>query len=192
MVMIMLLIVKGITIPINRKENTMIKYTMNDDIKSVVANAIKGYQKGRRGVQIAAVNVLLHAAKHGDYSQAQVLCEGVGNKSLVKWFEDFGGLIVNPETKSFGGWKGAAYITDANEKGESRFTKCKAQMYWEYKAENIWAGHDDLKAAKALLAKHNTAAKHIEDNPADASKVSFHPALISALESAVAAIEEAA
>jgi hypothetical protein len=192
MVMNMPLIGKGITISIIRKENTMIKYTMKDDIKSVVANAVKGYQKGRRGVQIAAVNVLLHAARHGDYTQAQVLCEGVGNKSLVKWFEDFGGLIVNPETKSFGGWKGAGYITDADEKGNSRFTKCKAQMYWEYKAENIWAGHDDLKAAKALLNKHNQAVKHVENAPADAGKVSFHPALISALESAIAAIEEAA
>jgi hypothetical protein len=161
------------------------RYNLNGDIKSLVQGAVKGYQKGRRGVQSAAVAVLLHAEKHGDYSQAEVLCEGVGNKSLIKWFEDFGGLIVNPETKSFGGWKGANHIN------QKRFEAAKEQMYWEYKAENIWGGHDDLKIAKALITKHNAAVKHLEESPDDADKVSFHPTLIKALTEAVDQIEAA-
>lgn len=159
------------------------KYRTNGDVKEVVASAIKQYQKGRRSVQNAAVCVLLHAYKHGDYTQATVLCEGVGNKSLVSWFEDFGGLKQGDEG-GFSGWSGKDFI-------EKRFEDAKKQMYWEYKAEKIWGGMDDLKAAKALLKKHMAAVKHVEENPADASKVVFHPELIAAIEAAVERIEEA-
>lgn len=160
------------------------QYRLNGDVKETVKSAIQGYQKGRRGVQNAAVSVLVHALNHGDYSQAQVLCDGVGNKSLVKFFEDFGGLLVNAESSSFEGWRGADHIGKNLE-------AAKKQMYWEYKAENIWAGHDDLKAAKSLISKHNAAVKRLEKEPENADKVSFHPALIAALEAAIEAVEAA-
>ena len=174
-------------------EEMTMKYTLKGDVKVVVQRAVANYQKGRRGVQNAAVLVLIHAQKHGDYSQAQVLCEGVGSKQLVEWFKDFGGLKVNEETKSFDGWSGADHIAKSltPKKGEKQGI-AQATMYWEYKKENIWSGWDDLKAAKSLIAKHNAAMKRLEENPEDAAKVSSHPSLITALESAIEAIEESA
>jgi len=168
------------------------RYTKTNDIKTCVANAIKGYQKGRNGVQNAAVNILIHAYQHGDYSQAEVLCEGVGSKTLVKWFEDFGGLIQG-ENGGFTGWKGKSHIEKSLTpvKGAKQGA-AQSTMYWEYKAEKIWGGFDDLKAARALIAKHNAAVKVVEENPEAASKVSFHPELIAALENAIEMIEEVA
>jgi hypothetical protein len=180
--MTMFLLVKSIAMSIIGEKS--MRYNLKGEVKTVVGNAVKGYQKGRRAVQNAAIVVLMHAAKHGDYSQAQVLCEGVGNKSLVKFFEDFGGLVVDAETKSFANWKGADYIRE-------NFEAAKGQMYWEYKAENIWKGNDDLTNAKALIAKHNAAVKHLEEHPEDAGKVAHHPALIEVLANAVEEIEAA-
>lgn len=166
------------------------RYNLNGDVKVTVANAIKSYTKGRNAVQNAAVKVLIHAVKHGDYSQAQVLCDGVGNKQLVTYFVDFGGLKV--EGNKFVGWSGAAYIERnlTPAKGEKQ-GKAQSTMYWDWKKPNIWAGHDDLQAAKALIAKHNAAVKRVEDDPTCKDKVHFHPELITAMEEAIDRIEAA-
>lgn len=161
------------------------KYQLNgdQDIKVVVAKAVKDYQKGRRGVQNASVLVLIHAAKHGDYSQSQILCDGVGSKSLVEWFKDFGGLVV--EGDKFVGWSGADHIRD-------NFEQAKAQMYWEYKAVNIWGGQDDLKAAKALVTKHKAAEKIVSEDATLLSKAKFDTVLIAEIEAAIEKAEERA
>ena len=166
------------------------KYNLKGDVKQVVAGAIKKYGSARNAVQNAAVMVLIHAYKHGDYSQAQILCDGIGNKQLVEWFKDFGGLTV--DGNSFSGWAGKEHIERmlTPQKGEKRGA-AQNTMYWDYKKPNIWSGHDDLKAAKSLIAKHNAAVKVLEDDPSQSSKVAFHPELISALESAIEKIEAA-
>jgi hypothetical protein len=167
------------------------RYTKAENIKDCVDKAIKGYQKGRNGVQNAAVNVLIHAAKTGDYTEASRLCEGVGNKSLVSWFEDFGGLTV--EGKSFKGWKGAEYIRKnlTPAKGEKQGA-AQRQMYWEYKAQDIWGGQDDEKALRSFLNKHYKAVKMVEESPELAAKAVFNHELVTAVETALAAHSEAA
>ena len=157
------------------------RYNTEGDVKQVVSKAVEGYKKGQRGVQNAAVCILIHAYQHGDYSQAQVLCDGVGSKQLVEWFKDFGGLIVTDN--KFSGWSGKEFIAESF-KSTSKYKNgiAKDTMYWEYKKPNIWGGQDDLAAAKKLIKSHNDALAKVVETPEFESKFKRNDALIAGLE----------
>ena len=108
---------------------------------------------------------------------------------MVEWFKDFGGLTVKGD--KFTGWKGAEFIRN-NFKSTAKHKNgiAKDTMYWEYKAPNIWAGQDDLKAAKAMIAKHNIASKLVQDDEALVSKAKFDTVLIAEIEAAIERAEE--
>lgn len=111
-------------------------------VDKAIEEAIVSLKTMRQRVQIAAVAVLMHAEKHGDYSKAQVLVEGLGNginkASLQKWFVDFGGLAIDEESGNFSGWKGKEYIRE-------QFENAKTTAWWEMKQAPAYKGFD-LKA----------------------------------------------
>lgn len=160
-----------------------IRYNIATDVDSLlkmIEAAGTHYQTARRVTQVAAVNVLIHAAKHGDYSFADKLVGVCGDsQALVKWFEEFGGLTVDPEAKGFKGWEGKQHIKDNLE-------LAKATMFWTFKAPNPYAGFDLDKQLEKLITKADRAVAKghqlsAEGNEEDANKVVVNIELLNQL-----------
>lgn len=136
---------------------TAIKYVFAKDaagLEKIQASAIKSVTKARVQVQIAAVATIRHAFEHGDWTYAQRLVDGLGNTvngaALVEWFAKYGGLTIE-DGKGFSGWKGKDHI-------EANFNEAKAEMWWDLKKKNPYAGFS-LEAALQKVIKDHTAAQ---------------------------------
>ena len=133
-----------------------IKYIQPKDavqVDSLIGKAVKSVNKARVDVQIAAVAILMHAEKHGDWTKANDLVKGLGNtingKALVEWFVVYGGLVVDPEADQFSGWTSAQHIRD-------KFQDAKSKMWWELKVQSPFKGFD-LEAALLKVCKDHAA-----------------------------------
>lgn len=137
-----------------------IKYTLpknNSELTSLINIAVSSASTMKIKVQVAAVAILYHAFKHGDYSKANNLIEdlgqGIKRDSLIKFFIDFGGLIIDTDnSKGFTGWQGKDFI-------ESNFEKAKSTMWYELKKDNPFQGYDLNEQLRKLI---NTASKNKE------------------------------
>jgi hypothetical protein len=141
---------------------TAIKYVMPNDANELATlcnKAVKSVQSARVSVQQAAVGVLFHAFKHGDYSAANTLVNDLGNtingKALVEFFAKFGGLKVDEEKGAFIGWSGAEYIEDA-------FDDAKATMWWDLKQQQPFKGFDLEAALQRVLKQHKDTLEKVQ------------------------------
>lgn len=141
---------------------TAIKYLMPKDaneLANLCNKAVKSVQSARVSVQQAAVGVLFHAFKHGDYSAANTLVTDLGNtvngKALVEFFVKFGGLKVDEEKGAFIGWSGARYIEDA-------FDEAKATMWWDLKLQQPFKGFDLEAALQRVLKQHKGTIEKVQ------------------------------
>lgn len=135
-------------------------------VDSVIQAAINSAKTMREKVQLAGVAVLMHAEKHGDYSKAAVLVDGLGNGvnsgALVEWFVEFGGLEIGKaevdgkKVDTFVGWKGKAYIRE-------KFAEAKCTAWWEFKKQNPYAGFDLADALKKVVKSAEGALAKIDD-----------------------------
>lgn len=139
-----------------------IKYVMPKDaaaVESLIGKAVKSVQKARVDVQIAAVAILIHAEKHGDWTKANDLVLGLGNtvngKALVEWFVRFGGLVVGEEEGMFIGWTSAEFIKE-------KFQESKAVMWWDLKVASPFKGFDLDAALNKVLSDYNKHQKNME------------------------------
>lgn len=145
---------------------TDIKYILPNDSKELsrmVTGAIHSARQARQAVQVAAVGILYHAYKHGDYSEANTLILGLADKgirrdSLVLWFQGFGGLILTDDkelikTKPFTGWSGAEHI-------KTHFEEAKATM-WDtvVKEKDPFVTMDLQTALMQVIKRFEKAAK---------------------------------
>lgn len=144
---------------------TAIKYVTPKDAEAVnglINKAVRSVQKARVDVQIAAVGILIHAEKHGDWTKANDLVTGLGNtingKALVEWFVQYGGLVIDEEAQAFSGWKGAEHIRE-------RFQEAKAKMWWDLKQANPFRGFDLEAALKKVISDHEKVAKKMDELP---------------------------
>lgn len=147
-----------------------ITYASKKNVDQLIAAAIGSTGKMRTAVQIAAVHVLIHAAKHGDYSKAQILVDGLGHgvnaRGLVEWFIRFGGLIVSDDADGFVGWQGKKHIAD-------NLDAAKSNMWFEFKKQNPYQGFNLVEAvtrtinsAEKALAKKNKAVSEGDEETA--------------------------
>lgn len=151
---------------------TTIKYAMPKDaaeLAKLCAKAVKSVQSARVSVQQAAVAVLYHAHKHGDYSAAGALVNDLGNtingKALIEFFVKFGGLKVNAETNNFDGWSGKQHIED-------NFNDAKATMWWDLKQQQPFKGFDLEAALQRVIKEHKATLDKVEGlTEADKAKV---------------------
>lgn len=147
-----------------------IKYVQPKDaaqVDSLIGKAVKSINKARVDVQIAAVAILMHAEKHGDWTKANDLVKGLGNtingKVLVKWFVAYGGLVVDAEAEQFSGWTSAQHIRD-------NFQGAKDKMWWELKSPSPFKGFD-LEAALLKVCKdHAAVVKKMQEMPEEDQK----------------------
>src|SRR3546814_547492 len=109
-----------------------IKYTTAKDTKALEAlqdKAIRSVQSARVHIQVALVATILHMGKHGDWTVASRLVDGLGNtvngKAIVQWFKDYGNLST--DDKGFIGFT----EKDFNKAILSTLDDVKAKMWWE-------------------------------------------------------------
>lgn len=139
-------------------------------VEAVVEAAIKSAKTMREKVQLAGVAVLMHAEKHGDYSQAARLVDGLGNgvngAALVAWFVEFGGLEVGKaevdgkKVDTFVGWKGKAHI-------RAKFVEAKATAWWEFKQTPAFKGYDLKETLLSAIKQSKSMLSKIEDAEAE-------------------------
>lgn len=139
-----------------------IKYITPKDaahVDNLIGKAVKSVAKARVDVQVAAVAILFHAEKHGDYTKANELVTGLGNtingKALVEWFVVYGGLVIDEESEAFASWKGAEHIRD-------KFQEAKAKMWWELKQQRPFSGFNLEEALQRVLRDHKKATKDMD------------------------------
>lgn len=153
---------------------TAIKYILPKDaaeLSKMIGQAVKSVATARTRIQMAAVGVLYHAYKHGDYTAANDLVQGLGNtvngKALVEFFVRFGGLKINAEGKAFDGWQGKDFI-------EGQFDEAKSQMWWELKQQSAFKGFDIEEALQRIIKQHKaTQEKIVGLTPEDQAKVNL-------------------
>lgn len=138
-------------------------------VDKAIEHAVGTVKKGRIAVQQAAVLILLHAYKHGDYRKATALVNALGNsvngKALVAWFEAYGGLQVDEESGEFSGWLGKDFIKD-------QFEAAKATPWWTLKQVNPWKGFDLNKELQRVLDGYGKAVSKVEKGNGTADMVS--------------------
>ncbi len=143
--------------------------TANDLLSMIKRDSDKA-ESVRKGVQVTAVAVLLHAYHHGDYTFAtkhvNALGDGINAAALVEFYATFGGLEVDEETGEFCGWLGKAHIKE-NIEG------AKSTMWWSLRKQNPWKGYDlDAQLLKVVKGLGN-AQKKVEDMEELSSLVSI-------------------
>lgn len=147
---------------------TSIKYDLKTDVDTLIKQAITSAATMQKKVQIAAVSILQHAHKHGDYTKANDLVNGLGTgvraAALVEWFSTYGGLTVKEGEEGFSGWAGADHIKD-------NFQDAKATMWWTLKPVSPFKAFDLEAAIASLVKKAEKAAadtEHAKENNVDA------------------------
>lgn len=136
-----------------------IEYVTTKDVKELdklITSAVSSAKTMRSKIQIAAVAILIHAEKHGDYTKANDLVNGLGHgvngRALVQWFTKFGGLSV--DKNQFSGWNGKEYIRD-------NFDDAKSTMWWEFKKQNAFAGHNLEQELKRIIKRSLAMKKKV-------------------------------
>lgn len=162
----------------------VIKYVSPKDaaqVDTLIGKAVKSVAKARVDVQVAAVAILMHAEKHGDWTKANDLVNGLGNTingaALVEWFCQFGGLTVDQEQEQFGGWSGADHIRE-------HFQAAKAKMWWELKQKSPFKGWDLEAALAKVVADHAKVTKsmaNLSDEDKAKIKLTVNDATIKAV-----------
>lgn len=156
-----------------------IKYTLpktGAEVNSLVDKAIKTAGSARLRIQDAAVGILYHAYKHGDYTGANRLLVGLADKgirreSLVAYFEGFGGLILNEDKATvnetpFTGWSGKEHI-------EANFKQAK-ETFWDtvVKEKDPFVNLDLQTALMAVIKRFEKTVDQSQ-KPDFNGKVSF-------------------
>lgn len=147
------------------KEKQVCSYTgvSAKSVNELHAKAFKSERITRIDIQRAAIATLMHAADNGDYTKATDLVNGLlstNTASLVKWFEEFGGLEVgklkDAEGKEAGegfvGWKGKQHIID-------NFQQAKCKAWWEFKKPTPWKGFDFEAELHKLMQRAESSLK---------------------------------
>lgn len=97
----------------------------------LIKDAITGHNTIKKRIQAAAVQILCHAANHGDWTKANDLVAGLSNGSvrrdtLVEWFKVYGGLKHDDE--KFVGWHNANFIKKRLDEAKAKdWTQCKKE-----------------------------------------------------------------
>jgi hypothetical protein len=143
-------------------------------LTELIGKAIASYGKGRIAVQVAIIAILIHAAKHGDYTAANNLVEGLGQgktaRDVVRFFRDFGGLsaeaIKDTDGKEqaangFNVWQGADYIV-------AHLDDAKATMFWQHKQskDNAFQEYSLEDSLRDLIKRHDKMLKAANDGKA--------------------------
>jgi hypothetical protein len=126
----------------------------------LIQDAIGSAKTMRIKVQCAAVAILIHLEKSGDYRKANDLVTGLGHgvnsTALVDWFVTYGGLTIDEAGTAFDGWSGSEYIKE-------RFQGAKAKAWYSFKKVNPYKGFDLMAQLEALVKKASNAQEKLDE-----------------------------
>lgn len=147
-----------------------------DKAIAAVIDASKGLQDN---IQAVAVGIMVHCYKHGDFTRAQTLVDGLGQgvrrAALVEWFHACG-LKVDEKEQRFNGFNKA--------KMEDKFEKLKSTPWYTLKPERPFMGFDMQAELERLIKKAERAMKTAADTPdLDAALMKVTPDQIKSLRS---------
>jgi hypothetical protein len=139
-----------------------IKYSLpknQGELDKLITSAITSAKTMRDKVQVAAVAILHHAYTCGDWTQANVLVEGLGHgvkrDSLVEYFAKMGGLTIAEGANEFTGWSGKDHI-------KANFDKAKEVHWHEYNKANPFKGFNFEGEINKLLARKAKVEKGLD------------------------------
>lgn len=125
----------------------------NADLEKIQDRAVKSINSARVSIQVALVATVLHIAKHGNYTVAQRLVDGLGNSvngvAVVEWFKRFGKLSTSDE-----GFNGIA--NDFSKLIAASLEEAKAKMWWELKPINAFKGYNAEAALQQFIKTHKS------------------------------------
>lgn len=157
------------------------------DVDGLIEAAVGGMKKAKNLIQVAAVGILMHAEKHGDWTKASVLVKALEDNgayaaSLVAWFVEYGGLVVGGEEgeQGFVGFSGPEHIRE-------HFGEAKVKAWWECKKQaSPYKGFDlNVELAK-LLERAKKAKEAARKDSAKAEQVKVNDAELEALSALLA------
>jgi hypothetical protein len=128
-------------------------------VNAVIDQAIQHTKTMRESIQHAALLIIIHAHKCGDYSKANALINGLGDgvrkASLVDWFVKHGGLIIDEKAANgFTSWQGKEFIADKFEAGKAKpWYECKPEGNGFGRERGPSKGYDLEEDIKKLLNK---------------------------------------
>jgi hypothetical protein len=130
---------------------------------TAIAAAIESSKSLQGQIQDVAVAIMLHAYKHGDYTRAQLLVDGLGEgvrrKALVEWFHK-SGLDVSEKDGLFTGFKSKVM--------EKNWSELLATPWYKMKPENPFSGFDLDAELSRLIKRAEQAMKKNAELPSDA------------------------
>lgn len=141
--------------------NAMPKATMTAaKLKAAVTAICDDSKTLQQRIHEAAVEIMLHAYNHEDFSMANTLVNGLGTgiraKALVDWFSA-AGLKVSEKDKSFTGMN--------KDKIKDKFQASKAKPWYDLQVKNPFEGFDLDAEIKRLLKKADRAIKEDSATP---------------------------
>lgn len=136
-------------------KTTMPKATMSAKALLAAVESVCADSKSlQERIHEAAVEIMLHAYNHEDFSMANTLVNGLGTgvraSALVDWFTA-AGLKVSEKDKRFTGMN--------KDKIADKFQKSKATPWYELKVKNPFMGFDFDAELARLLKKADKAMK---------------------------------
>lgn len=141
-------------------------------LADTIARALKGYERGREGIQKAAIACLVHAFNHADYSHSLLLIEGLGDsngKAMRLWFEKFGGFSYDLENRKVAGWKGKKHI-------EEHMDAARGKPWYTMTPPNAFTGasfEDDLRKVLKRYSDFRAKIANGKLSEADRQKINF-------------------
>ena len=158
------------------------------DVDGLIEAAVGGVKKARNLIQVAAVGILMHAEKHGDWTKASVLVKALEDNgayatSLVAWFVEYGGLVVGDigeGEQGFVGFSGPEHI-------RKHWEAAKSKAWWETKKQaSSYKGFDlNVELAK-LLKRAKKAQDDVRKDSTKAEQVKVDDAELEALSAMLA------
>lgn len=142
-------------------------------LSEMITKALRAYEKGRDGIQKAALAVLLHARRYKDYSASLTLITGLSDsngKAMRLWFEKFGGFKYDLEAQKCAGWEGVKHIED-------NFEVARGKPWYTMTPPNAFAGASFEEDIRKVLTKYNKLREKASNgklSDADKAKIDFH------------------
>lgn len=185
----------------NNTALTLASTVTADSTDKLIKSAILAAQTMTKKVQQAAVSILIHTFKTGDYRKANDLVNGLGNgvnnSTLVEWFKLMGLEATGDEKDGFTGYN-KQHIKDCFDGKITRMVNKKEVvcipnevMWTSVKLAKPFGGFDLKVVLEKVVTQHGkavTAANKEDDVEAALKLIDADPRVIEALAKIIASM----
>ena len=152
---------------------------MATKVQMAVTRAIKSTGVTRERIQLALIEIAIHAYNTGDYTEYTRLIDGitgVHTPAVVEWGSQFIGLKF--DGKGVTGWSGKEAINLNGKDGKKGGRDIK---WWTLKKPNAYAGFDLMEKFDNLIAGADRALTKAANDEQAASLTAIDPSMLEVL-----------